>query len=422
MSPSNADAVFPASPERFLSDSAPDIFDIVVAGGGIVGLSLGAALAEATRGRARIMVVDPRLDEREANDRAVAVAASSRHLFERIGAWPEIAPLAEPILRMDIMDGGAHDAVRQTQLHFSGAPDAPLAHMAFNRDIVAALTTRCRELGVTLRREAIKGFLQRPYTLEAEIDGAPSVRARLIVAADGAQSKLRGRADIASVGWDYGQAAIVATIAHERPHEGRAEQHFLPAGPFAVLPLPGRRSSIVWNEAEKDARHLIALSSDDFIRQLEPRFTYKLGRIALTAPARAVPVGFRIARRFIGERLALVGDAAHVVHPLAGQGLNLGLRDVEQLTKSVAAQMRLGLDPGGADVLNDYERARRFDVAASGLGMDAMNRLFSNDAPPLRALRDFGLRLVNSAPALKRLLIDEAGGEKRDQGSRKSAA
>jgi 2-octaprenyl-6-methoxyphenol hydroxylase len=399
--------------ETFLNEAAPDIFDIVIAGGGIVGLSLGAALAEATGRAAKILVVDPRLDQSEAGDRAVAIAASSRRLFERIGAWPAIAPLAESILHMEIMDGGAHDPVRPTQLHFSGDPEAPLAHIALNRDVVAALTTRCRELGVTLRQGAVKAFWPRPYTLEAEIADAPSVRTRLLVAADGAQSKLRGGANIASVGWDYGQAAIVATIAHERPHEGRAEQHFLPAGPFAILPLPGNRSSIVWNEAEKDARHLIELSADDFIRQLEPRFTYKLGRIALASPARAFPVGFRIARRFIGERFALVGDAAHVVHPLAGQGLNLGLRDVAQLSNAVAAHMRLGLDPGDAGVLKDYERARRFDIAASGLGMDLMNRLFSNDVPPLRALRDLGLRLVNGAPPLKRLLIDEAGGETR---------
>lgn len=405
-----------------MNEAASDIFDIVISGAGIVGLSLGAALAHATRGSATIAVIDPRIGAGEANDRAVAVAASSRRLFERLGAWSVIAPLAEPILRMDIMDGGAHDAVRQVQMRFDARAGEPLAHMALNRDVVAALTARCNELGVALRSGSVIGVSAKPYTLEASLSGASLVRARLLVAADGARSRLREMAGIASIGWDYGQSAIVATIAHERRHEGRAEQHFLPAGPFAILPLPGQRSSIVWNEAHKDARTLLELSPKDFLRQLEPRFTHKFGQIALASPARAFPLEFRIARRFVAQRLALVGDAAHVVHPLAGQGLNLGLRDVAALAEVVAGQMRLGLDPGDEDALELYQRSRRFDIAASGLGMDAMNRLFSNDVAPLRALRDFGLRLVDKTPALKRLLIEEAGGAPREHARRTSAA
>ena len=404
-------------PEGASTEAAPEIFDIVVAGAGVVGLALGAELAQATGGGAKVLVVDPALDSRETGNRAVAIAAGSRRLLERLGAWAAIVPLAEPILSMEIMDGGARDAVRLTQMRFDGSRAAPLAHIAFNRDVDAALAARCRDLGVTLRRGAVRGFAPHAYTLQAEVSGAAPIRARLLVAADGARSKLRGQAGIASVGWDYGQSAIVATIAHERPHEGRAEQHFLPAGPFAILPLPGNRSSIVWNEAHDDARHLMELSPGDFVRQLEPRFTHRLGRIELASPARCLPLAFRIARRFVAPRLALVGDAAHLVHPLAGQGLNLGLRDVAALAQAVAGQMRLGLDPGAADALARYERARRFDIAASGLGMDAMNRLFSNDIAPLRALRDFGLRLVNGAPALKRLLIEEASGARRTRAS-----
>jgi 2-octaprenyl-6-methoxyphenol hydroxylase len=242
------------------------------------------------------------------------------------------------------------------------------------------------------------------------MNGAPSVRARLLIAADGARSRLRTFAEIGTVGWDYGQSAIVATIAHERDHGGRAEQHFLPAGPFAILPLRGRRSSIVWSEETAEAETLVALAPDDFRRQLEYRFMHRLGEIEPASRPRAFPLGFRVARRFVGPRLALVGDAAHLVHPLAGQGLNLGLRDVAALAEIVAQPMRLGLDPGAPDVLAAFERARRFDVAASGLGMDAMNRLFSNDVAPLRALRDLGLRLVDRTPALKRYFIEEAGG------------
>ncbi|MGA7195696.1 FAD-dependent monooxygenase, partial [Roseiarcus sp.] len=226
-------------------------------------------------------------------------------------------------------------------------------------------------------------------------------------------SRLRTLAEIQTIGWDYDQSGLVATIAHERDHEGRAEQHFLPAGPFAILPLPGRQSSIVWNERRADARALLTLDPNDLVRELELRFTPKLGEIRLASRVEAFPFRFQLARRFIGQRLALVGDAAHLVHPLAGQGLNLGLRDVAALAEAIVGEMRLGLDPGAPAPLGSYERSRRFDIAASGMGMDAMNRLFSNDVAPLRLLRDLGLRLVDRAPQLKDFLIREAGGAGR---------
>ncbi|MGB7975461.1 MAG: FAD-dependent monooxygenase, partial [Roseiarcus sp.] len=213
-----------------------------------------------------------------------------------------------------------------------------------------------------------------------------------------------------TIGWDYDQAGIVATVAHEHDHEGRAEQHFLPAGPFALLPLPGGQSSIVWNESRADARALLALDPEDLTRQLEYRFTPKLGAISLASRVEAFPFRFQIARRFVAGRLALVGDAAHVVHPVAGQGLNLGLRDVAALAETIVGAMRLGLDPGAPGPLAAYQRQRRFDVAASGLGLDALNRLFSNDLAPVRFVRDLGLRIVDRAPTLKDMLIAEAGG------------
>lgn len=391
-------------------DSSQRIFDFVIAGGGVAGLSLAASLKQALGRGASVLVVDPRMGEGEGRDRASAIAAGSRHMFERIGAWEAIAPLAEPILQMAIMDGGAHDAIRPMQMHFDEAGGEPLAHMAMNDDVVASLFNLCQHLGVECRRASIVGFMPGRFSLEAMIDGAPAVRARVLIAADGARSPLRTFAEISTVGWDYDQSAIVATIAHERDHHGRAEQHFLPAGPFAILPLRGRRSSIVWNEASADAKALIALEPHDFNRQLEYRFGRRLGTIEPASRPRTFPLGFRMARRFVGPRLALVGDAAHLVHPLAGQGLNLGLRDVAALAETVVAPMRLGLDPGAPDVLAEFERKRRFDVAASGLGMDAMNRLFSNDVGPLRTVRDFGLRAVDRTPALKRFFIDEAGG------------
>ena len=328
----------------------------------------------------------------------------------RIGVWEALEPKTQAVLSMAIMDGGVRDAVRLPHLNFAGAEGAALAHMAFNDDVVAALAALCGRLGVERIPAAVTRWRPGKRVAELELSDGRDLRARLTVAADGARSRLSALAGIQTIGWDYDQAGIVATIAHERDHGGRAEQHFLPAGPFAILPLPGRRSSIVWNERRADARALLALDPEDLTRQLELRFTPMLGAITLASRAEAFPFRFQIARRFVADRLALIGDAAHVVHPIAGQGLNLGLRDVAALAESIVDEMRLGLDPGAAAPLASYQRARRFDVAASGLGMDALNRLFSNDLGLLRFVRDLGLRIVDRAPALKDMLMAEAAG------------
>ncbi len=392
-----------------MSASEP-AFDVLIAGAGVVGLACAAALKRELGRGVAVALVDPNLAKRETDERAVAIAAGSRLLLERVGAWPAIAPLAQSIETMAIFDGGVRDAFRVEHLQFNAKPNAPLAHMAFNRDIVAALTQCGQSLGVIFAPGTIANFAADPAAAALDLSDGQRLRARLVVAADGARSKLRALADIPAVGWDYAQSAIVATIAHEREHEGRAEQHFLPAGPFARLPLPGRRSSIVWNEPHERAAALFALEQSEFLRQLEYRFTLKLGELSLASKPLALRLGLKFARRFIAPRLALIGDAAHVVHPLAGQGLNLGLRDVAALVEALAERLRLGLDPGAMAALEPYERARRFDVAMSGFGMDAMNRLFSNELAPLRLARDLGLRLVDRAPRLKDLLIAEAGG------------
>ena len=391
------------------------VFDIVIAGGGASGLALAAGVKQATGEGASIAVVDPAPSTAASGAplRTVAIAEGPRRLLEHVGAWEAIEPRAQPILSMAIMDGDVSDAVRLPHLNFATKDRGPLAHMAFNDDVVGALSALCDRLGVQRVMGSVVHWAPGKRTAELGLSDGRALRARLVVAADGARSKLRTLADIATVGWDYDQAGIVATVEHERDHEGRAEQHFLPAGPFATLPLPGRRSSIVWNERRADARALLALDSEDLTRQLEYRFTPKLGGIRLASRVEAFPFRFQIARRFAAGRLALVGDAAHVVHPVAGQGLNLGLRDVAALAEAIVGEMRLGLDPGAPRPLAAYERQRRFDVAASGLGLDALNRLFSNDLAPLRFVRDLGLRLVERAPILKDLLIAEAGGARR---------
>jgi 2-octaprenyl-6-methoxyphenol hydroxylase len=388
------------------------ISDVVIAGAGASGLALAAAIKQAMRKGASVAVVDPGAPGAAGARplRTVAIADGPRRLLEQVGAWAAIEPKTQPILSMAIMDGDVRDAVRLPHLNFATKDRGPLAYMAFNDDVVGALAALCDELGVQRVTASVVHWAPGKHVGELGLSDGGVLRARLAVAADGARSKLGRLADIQTIGWDYDQAGIVATVAHERDHEGRAEQHFFPAGPFAVLPLPGRQSSIVWNERRADAEVLMALDPEDLKRQLEHRFTPKLGGIKLASRVEAFPFRFQIARRFVSGRLALVGDAAHVVHPVAGQGLNLGLRDVAALAETIVGEMRLGLDPGAPGPLATYQRQRRFDVAASGLGLDALNRLFSNDLSALRFVRDLGLRIVDRAPPLKDMLIAEAGG------------
>ena len=391
--------------------ASPRIFDVVVAGAGPAGLAFAAAVKQALGRGIAVAVVDPRPLAGDGRLRTAALAEGPRRLIDGIGAWAALEPLAQPIRRMAITDGRARDAVRVEQLRFGGEDGAPLAHMAFNDDIAAALGGAAATLSVETIVGAVTAFAPGRDMAELELADGARLRARLAVAADGARSRLRALAEVPTVGWDTGQTGIVATIAHERDHEGLAEQHFLPAGPFAILPMRGRCSSIVWNESHADAQAIAALAPDDFLRELEYRFTLKLGALSLASRVATFPFSFRFARRFVAERLALIADAAHVVHPLAGQGLNLGLRDVAALAETVVERMRLGLDPGDATTLEAYQRARRFDVVSSSLGMDALNRLFANDLAPLRVARDFGLRVVDRLPPLKRLMTAEAAGD-----------
>jgi 2-octaprenyl-6-methoxyphenol hydroxylase len=217
-------------------------------------------------------------------------------------------------------------------------------------------------------------------------------------------------AGIKTVNWEYGQSGIVCTVAHERPHNGRAEEHFLPAGPFATLPLKGNRSSIVWTERTADAERLVR--EDDFIfeTELEQRFGLKLGEIHVEGPRRAWPLGLTLARAFVAPRFALAGDAAHGIHPIAGQGLNLGFKDAAALAQTVVEADRLGQDIGALDVLERYQQWRRFDTVQMGATTDILNRMFSNDLGPLRAVRDIGLGLVDRMPPLKNLFIRQASG------------
>jgi 2-octaprenyl-6-methoxyphenol hydroxylase len=389
--------------------------DVLIAGGGFAGLALAIGLRQALGPSFAVTVADPAFARAGNGDgRASAIAAAARRLFETLGVWESVAANAQPILDMVVTDSRVDDAMRPTFLTFDGevSPGEPFAHMIENAPLIMALTDKAKAEGVTLLAETVAAFdpLSVASRLEVQLAKSGTIATRLLVAADGARSKIRERAGIASHGWDYDQSGIVTTVTHERDHHGRAEEHFLPAGPFAILPLVGKRSSIVWTESKKEAARIVALSDAEFHIELERRFGLRLGEIRAVGARRAHPLGLSVARDFVADRIALVGDAAHVIHPIAGQGLNMGLKDVAALAEVIVDAARLGLDPGTHDVLERYQRWRRFDTAAMGIATDGLNRLFSNRSDVLRLVRDVGLGLVDRLPPLKNLFIREAAG------------
>ena len=399
-----------------MSNEGSKQVDILIAGAGFAGLSLAIALRQALGGSLRVIVADPALERGGSDPRASAIVAAARRLFEAIGVWERIAPGAQPILDMAVTDSRLDDAMRPTFLTFDGevAPGEPFAHMIENGPLLAALLAKAKDDGVTLAETAVADSETAADHVKVRLRDGTSCDARLLVAADGARSSIRERAGIATHGWGYGQASIVTTVRHERDHNGRAEEHFLPAGPFAILPLKrdatGHRSSIVWTEQAGEAERIVALDDAGFHAELEKRFGLHLGEIEAVGPRRAFPLGLSVARAFVAERIALVGDAAHVIHPIAGQGLNMGLKDVAALAETIVDAMRIGLDPGSPVTLERYQRWRRFDTMAMGVATDGLNRLFSNRSDALRVVRDVGLGLVDRLPALKQLFIREAAG------------
>ncbi|MGL4240494.1 MAG: ubiquinone biosynthesis hydroxylase [Beijerinckiaceae bacterium] len=385
--------------------------DIIIAGGGVSGLALALALKQARGQAISVAVHDPAFARDSRGDRrAFAIAAGARRMLETLGVWDRVAADAQALTAMEITDSALEEPVRPLFLRFDGELEEgePFAHMVESGSLTAAVREAAEAAGVILSAQPVSGFRSSAESISVALAGGSAAEARLLVAADGARSRLREQAGISFYGWTYGQSAIVGTISHERDHNGVAVEHFLPAGPFALLPLTGRRSSIVWTERTDDAQRLLRRDSAALAGMIEKRFGLALGAIALDGPLHAYPLSLGIARTFIGERLALLGDAAHVIHPIAGQGLNLGLKDAAALAEALVDQLRLGLDPGAPEPLEAYERARRFDTAQMAVTTDILNRLFSNDLGPLRILRDVGLGLVDRMPPLKRFFIGQA--------------
>jgi 2-octaprenyl-6-methoxyphenol hydroxylase len=342
--------------------------------------------------------------------RSSAIAYGSHQALNALGLWPEIAAEAEPILEIRVADDNSPLFLHYDHRDLGAA--APLGYIVENRVLRRVLVERTRSLGSLslLAPVSVCSVETSPYAAVAVLSDGQRLAAPLIIAADGQHSRRRRAAGIGTVEWRYRQTGIVTTVRHERPHCGIAVEHFLPAGPFAILPMTGNRSSIVWTEEAELATRLVALADIDFAAEIAARFGDFLGIIEPVGPRWAYPLGLMLAERYVADRLALVGEAAHVIHPIAGQGLNLGIRDVAALAELVIDTRRLGLDIGDADLLGRYQRWRRFDALALAAVTDGLNRLFSNTIGPLRLARDLGLAAVHRLPALKRLLMRDAMG------------
>jgi 2-octaprenyl-6-methoxyphenol hydroxylase len=386
-------------------------FDIVIAGAGYVGLVTAVAIA-ASRPSLSVAILDAAPPDAWKKDgRASAIAAAARRMLQQLDCWQVLAAEAQPIHEMVITDSRTADPVRPVFLTFDGSVEGePFAHMVMNRDLNGTLRARAAALSVRFREGmSVNGFEPEDSHVTVHTSQGP-MEARLLVAADGVRSRLREIAGIRTLSWTYGQSGIVCTVEHERPHEGRAEEHFLPSGPFATLPLKGNRSSIVWTERTEDAERLVRQNPLVFEVELERRFGLRLGTLHVLDKPRAWPLGLTLARDFVRPRFALAGDAAHGIHPIAGQGLNLGFKDAAALAEVVVEADRLGQDIGAIDTLQDYERWRRFDTVQMGAMTDMLNRLFSNDVTPLRLIRDLGLGIVDRLPTLKSFFIRQAAG------------
>ncbi|WP_435310376.1 UbiH/UbiF/VisC/COQ6 family ubiquinone biosynthesis hydroxylase [Primorskyibacter sedentarius] len=392
-----------------------DESDLLIVGGGLNGPAL--ALAAAQAGLSSTVIDSLPAETALANDfdgRSYALALASQRMLARLGLWDELADHAQPMLEIKVTDGRAGEGAAFLGLHFDHAEieEGPMGYMVEDRYLRRALwqaVDRCETIR-HLPGCRVTAQEARPGGVTVTLEDGAQLHGRLLVGADGRQSGTAARAGIRRTGWRYGQTALVCAISHEKPHHGIAHQFFMPSGPLAILPLPGNRSSIVWSETDDAAQRINALPDVDYLDVLRPRFGDFLGEISLAGDRFTYPLSLSLANSFIGDRLALVGDAAHGVHPIAGQGLNAGLRDVAALAHVLTHARQRGEDFAQPDVLARYQQWRRFDTATLAGATDIFNRLFSNDNPLLRAGRDLGMKAVQAVPALRRGFIREAAG------------
>ncbi len=389
--------------------------DIAIVGGGLNGPLLALALAETGLS---ITVIDaaPAATRAKAgfDGRSYAVALTSGRLLRALGLWEALADVAQPMTEITVTDGRAGEGPSPFFMHFDHAEieEGPMGHMIEDRHLRPALLAAMKKVGNIAQKngKTVVGQSVDAAGVTLTLDGGKPLRARLVIGADGRSSGTAERAGIKRIAWSYNQTALVCAINHERPHNGVAHQFFMPPGPLAILPLTGNRSSIVWSETTANAKAFNALPEADYLTMLRPRFGDFLGEISLAGKRWTYPLGLSLATEMVADRIALVGDAAHGVHPIAGQGLNAGMRDIAALAQVLSEAVQRGEDIGSIAVLSRYQEWRRFDNVALALATDSFNRLFSNDNPLLRMARDVGMAAINAMPGLRRGFIREAAG------------
>ncbi len=389
--------------------------DILIVGGGLNGPALALALAQTGH---RVTVIDALAEKVRKNaafdGRAYALALASQRLLEAIGVWSRVAKHAQPMLEIKVTDGHAGAGPSPFFMHFDHAEieEGPMGFMVEDRHLRRAfLDAMAAEKAITqISGKTVVSQQTSGTGVSLTLDDGAVVKGALLIGCDGRRSGTAERAGIKRTGWDYGQTALVCAIEHDLPHHGIAHQFFMPPGPLAILPLTGNRSSIVWSERTEMAKRINALPEEDYLQVLRPRFGDFLGEIRLVGDRFTYPLNLTIANSFIGERMALVGDAAHGMHPIAGQGLNAGLRDVGALAEVLTLAGRRGEDISSPLVLERFQEWRRFDTASLAMATDVFNKLFSNDNPLLRIGRDIGMGVVGSLPGLRRGFVREAAG------------
>ena len=397
--------------------------DVVIAGGGLVGLTAALALASGAAGTPFKVIVVDALDPAKVvgaayDGRNSSIAYASWRMFEALGIATRLEEREQPINDILVTDGKVREGASPMFLHFAAAEiadetgAAPLGHFVENRHLREALqgaVEACDAIEM-IAPMSVSGVSYEPGRVAVTLADGRVLTASLCVAADGRGSPVREAADIKTIGWSYDQMGIVTTMVHDKPHEGVAQEYFLPGGPFAVLPMTGNRSSLVWTEKTETAKAIMALDDAGFAAEAQDRFGTYLGHCAPEGPRWSYPLSLQLSRDYVRPRLALVGDAAHGIHPLAGQGYNLGMRDVAALADVLIEARKVGLDIGALTVLDRYQRWRRFDSTALAVMTDGLNRLFSNDIGPLRLARDLGLGLVNRFGPARRLFMRQAAG------------
>jgi 2-octaprenyl-6-methoxyphenol hydroxylase len=389
--------------------------DIVIVGGGLNGTALALAFAQVGFDSTVVdaLPVDTRKDV-AFDGRGYALALTSQRMLNVLGVWDGIRGESEPILDIKVSDGRPGEGASPYFLHFDHheIEEGPMGHMIEDRFLRRALLDRVADTDRVTHLSGVKVTAHSVETggVTVTLDDGRELRGRMLVGCDGRQSQVAQRSGIRRTGWQYSQSSLVCAVEHELPHNGCAHQLFMPSGPLAILPLPGNRSSIVWTESSARADAIHDLSDAEYLACLRPCFGEFLGDVQLAGGRFKYPLGLSLAQSFVSDRVALVGDAAHGIHPLAGQGLNLGLRDVAALAEVLADAARRGQDIGSSNALQPYEQWRRFDTAALAVATDGINRVFSNDNPLLRAARDLALGAVNAAPAARRSMIRQAAG------------